>query len=38
LARRNQRESGLSNVEFLLGYIEDVPFPPNPSTWSSRIA
>jgi arsenite methyltransferase len=27
LARKNQRESGLENVEFLKGYIEDIPLP-----------
>ena len=27
LARKNQREAGLENVEFLKGYIEDVPLP-----------
>jgi SAM-dependent methyltransferase len=27
LARRNQREAGVSNVEFLKGTIEDVPLP-----------
>ncbi len=27
LARRNQREAGLENVEFLKGTIEDVPLP-----------
>jgi arsenite methyltransferase len=27
LARKNQREAGLSNVEFLKGYIEDIPLP-----------
>src|SRR5512144_1004802 len=27
LARRNQREAGVANVEFLKGTIEDVPLP-----------
>jgi arsenite methyltransferase len=27
LARRNQRESGVDNVEFLKGYIEEIPLP-----------
>ncbi len=27
LARRNQRESGVDNVEFLQGHIEDIPLP-----------
>jgi arsenite methyltransferase len=27
LARRNQREAGVDNVEFLKGYLEDVPLP-----------
>jgi ubiquinone/menaquinone biosynthesis C-methylase UbiE len=27
LARRNAREAGLSNVEFVKGYIEDIPLP-----------
>jgi SAM-dependent methyltransferase len=27
LARKNQRESGLENVEFLKGQIEDIPLP-----------
>ena len=27
LARRNQREAGMENVEFLMGTIEDVPLP-----------
>ena len=27
LARRNQREAGVENVEFLKGTIEDVPLP-----------
>jgi arsenite methyltransferase len=29
LARENQRKSGLSNVEFLKGEIEDIPLPDN---------
>ncbi len=27
LARKNQREAGATNVEFLKGYIEDIPLP-----------
>jgi arsenite methyltransferase len=27
LARRNQREAAVDNVEFLKGYLEDVPLP-----------
>jgi SAM-dependent methyltransferase len=27
LARRNQKEAGVTNVEFLKGYIEEVPLP-----------
>src|ERR687895_2003829 len=27
LARRNQKEAGIENVEFLKGYIEEVPLP-----------
>ncbi len=27
LARRNQREAGVVNVEFVRGYIEDIPLP-----------
>jgi arsenite methyltransferase len=27
LARRNQQEAGVDNVEFLKGYIEDIPLP-----------
>ncbi|MFQ5947283.1 MAG: methyltransferase domain-containing protein, partial [Acidimicrobiia bacterium] len=27
LARRNQEEAGVTNVEFLQGYIEDIPLP-----------
>jgi SAM-dependent methyltransferase len=27
LARRNAREAGLTNVEFIKGYIEDIPLP-----------
>jgi arsenite methyltransferase len=27
LARKNQREAGLENVEFIKGYIEDIPLP-----------
>jgi arsenite methyltransferase len=27
LARRNQKEAGIGNVEFLKGYMEDVPLP-----------
>jgi arsenite methyltransferase len=27
LARRNAREAGVANVEFLKGYIEDIPLP-----------
>jgi SAM-dependent methyltransferase len=27
LARQNQREAGVDNVEFLKGYLEDVPLP-----------
>jgi arsenite methyltransferase len=27
LARRNQREAGVTNVEFLKGHIEDIPLP-----------
>lgn len=29
LARRNQEKSGLTNVEFLKGHIEDIPLPDN---------
>jgi SAM-dependent methyltransferase len=29
LARRNQREAGVDNVEFLKGYLEDIPLPDN---------
>ncbi|MCC6344807.1 MAG: arsenite methyltransferase [Bryobacterales bacterium] len=29
LARENQRKSGLANVEFLMGEIEDIPLPDN---------
>jgi len=29
LARENQRKSGLQNVEFLKGEIEDIPLPEN---------
>jgi ubiquinone/menaquinone biosynthesis C-methylase UbiE len=29
LARRNAREAGATNVEFLRGHIEDIPLPDN---------
>jgi arsenite methyltransferase len=29
LAEENRERAGLSNVEFLKGYIEDIPLPPN---------
>ncbi len=29
LARRNQKEAGVTNVEFLKGYMEDIPLPDN---------
>jgi hypothetical protein len=29
LARENQRKSGLQNVEFIKGEIENIPFPDN---------
>ncbi len=32
LARRNQREAGVENVEFVKGTIEDVPLPEDQST------
>jgi ubiquinone/menaquinone biosynthesis C-methylase UbiE len=33
LARRNAAESNASNVEFLKGYIEQIPLPARVSTW-----
>ena len=38
LARRNAAEAGVENVEFLKGYIEEIPLPDAASTWSSPTA
>ena len=39
LARENQREAGVENVEFLRGEIEEIPLPAETrSTWSSPTA
>ena len=38
LARRNQLEAGVENVEWLKGDIEAIPLAETPSTWSSPTA
>ena len=38
LARRNQREVGIENVEFLKGTIEEVPLPADSVDVSSLTA
>ena len=38
LAEENKRKSGLSNVEFLKGEIENIPLPSSSSTSSFRTA
>lgn len=38
LARRNQAQAGVTNVEWLKGHIEEVPSRRTPSMWSSPTA
>ena len=38
LARENAADAKVQNVEFLKGYIEEIPLPDAPWTWSSRTA